>query len=401
MKLQKQKQKMKVINNIVILLIVFTSQLSAQFKYSASLPEVKSTAWYKITLLPEISMHLTDESDLRIYEEEEEVPYLIKQFPPVSSRSLFKEFKIISKQYDDSATTIILQPGIQKVEELVMMITKADVKKEIRITGSKDLQQWFVVKEKEEVIPANEDSSTISRMIISLQPTDYSYYKIEISDKNSEPVSVERIGSYITETVSSGYQEVKFKSVISDSIKTKSTWIKLSYPGPAALNAFEITVSSPALYKRKGIIYIEKNNRLTRAGTIELTSDKNNLIETDLIASSIYIQILNEDNKPLKISSVKTLQYKKYLLAYLEKNKSYQLKFGDSLLLPPSYDLKYFSNSIPANLTEMIPGKVVSLDTIVPEPTESLFSDKRILWTVLIVVLLLLSFITRKMISNL
>ena len=107
MKLQKQNQRMKVINYIVILLIVFTSQLSAQFKYSASLPEVKSTAWYKITLLPEISMHLTDESDLRIYEEEEEVPYLIKQFPPVSSRSLFKEFKIISKQYDDSATTII------------------------------------------------------------------------------------------------------------------------------------------------------------------------------------------------------------------------------------------------------------------------------------------------------
>lgn len=401
MKLQKQNQKMNFIKYIIILLLAITNHVSAQFKYSAALPEPENTAWYKITLLPEISMHLTGESDLRIYNDDDEVPYLIKQFPPVSSKIIFKEFKIISKQYDDSATTIILQPGIQKVQELVIMITKADVKKEIRITGSKDLQQWFVVKEKDEVIPANEDSSTISRMVIALQPTDYSYYKIEISDKTSEPVSIERIGSYITEIVSSGYQEVPFKSVISDSVKTKSTWIKLSYPGLASLNAFEITISEPAFYKRLGIVYIEKNNRLTRTGSIELSSDKINLIETDLTASTIYIQILNEDNKPLKISSVKTLQYKKYLLAYLEKNKSYQLKFGDSLILPPSYDLKYFSNSIPANLTEMIPGKVVSHDTVVPQPTGSLFSDKRILWTVLIVVLLLLSFITRKMISNL
>jgi hypothetical protein len=110
----------------------------------------------------------------------------------------------------------------------------------------------------------------------------------------------------------------------------------------------------------------------------------------------------NEDNRPLKITEAKCLQWNHYCIAHLEKSNQYELRFGDSLLPAPRYDLKYFQQVIPGGLKVIIPGTIAELkQTFAIQESKSFFTDKRFIWLALIIVICLLGFVTYKMMGDL
>ncbi len=396
----------KKVYNIILCLFLFQgwNAFGQQFRYECKIPKVDSTAYYRIALVPAINAKLHDDAgDLRVYDGKKEIPYLLKSDVSSISQQQFISYEIVSKQYlKDSLTLIVIKRSDTSTQhQLVLVVKKADVQKEISISGSNDQEQWYVLKDKQMVIPVSEDAATTSDLPVNLPASDYPYYRVEINDKESGPVNVEQAGYYATTFQSAVFQEIKTTLTVSDSAKTKSTWLTIIADEPVAMDQIVVDIKSPALFKRNVLLYTISNNKLMQVGMTEFKTGIPSVIPVRLKTAKLYIQIMNDDNQALSIGALHCYQYKKYAIANLEKDKEYVLRFGDSLLNNPVYDLEYFRSSITGAMPVINPGDIVEKVSASNEnQTASFFSSKRILWLVIIIVIAFLAFVTRKMIKN-
>jgi hypothetical protein len=404
--LWKMIRRMKKAYNLFfcILLLMGCNAFGQQFRFECKIPKVDSTAYYRIAIIPSLNAKLNDDAgDLRIYEGKKEIPYLLKADKPSVSQQQFRSYEIVSKQYlKDSLTLIVIKRSDTSVQHpLVLIVKKAEVQKEISISGSNDQNQWYVLKNRQMVIPVSDDASTTSDLPVNLPPSDYPYYRVEINDRNSGPVSVEQAGYYVTTFQSAVFQELKITFTVSDSANTKSTWLSVVADEPVQMDQIVVDIGGPDLYLRKVILYTISNNKMMQVGMNELKSGVPSVMPVQMKTAKVYLQIMNDDNQPLSINALHVYQYKKYAIANLEKDKEYFLRFGDSLLENPVYDLEYFRSSISGAMPVIIPGEIIEkVSTSNANQTSSFFSSKRILWVVIIIVITFLAFVTRRMIKN-
>jgi hypothetical protein len=102
----------------------------------------------------------------------------------------------------------------------------------------------------------------------------------------------------------------------------------------------------------------------------------------------IRIEIDNDDNPPLKIDNVTGYQLNRYLLAYLESRKKYQLFFVDSLASVPLYDLRFFNDSI--NVKTLIAGPIERNTTASAIQEKATNNNKWLLWGSILPILIIL-----------
>ena len=147
-----------------------------------------------------------------------------------------------------------------------------------------------------------------------------------------------------------------------DSAAMKQTYINLRFAPPAYPEKLELKIASPDLYLRKGqvilgkpIVTHRKKRKLykpqsmrkfftissTEPATIELPRQQ---------VEELTLIIENEDNQPLMIAGIKALQLNHYLVANLQANEDYTLRFGNEAATTPEYDLQFFRDSIPDDL---------------------------------------------------
>ena len=123
-----------------------------------------------------------------------------------------------------------------------------------------------------------------------------------------------------------------------------------------------------------------------------------------LRAQELWIAIDNHDNPPLTVSDIRVFQVNHYCIASLEKGKYYTLRFSDSLMKAPEYDLKYFRSAIPASLKTIVPAmpeERMQSEQQKQVAPYSLFSDKRFIWAALVLVVIILAMATLKMMKEL
>lgn len=203
-----------------------------------------------------------------------------------------------------------------------------------------------------------------------------------------------------------------FKISQCDSAEVKRSFVKISFSSKQYIDRLEIEIEGPSFFLRRAFIaepileeeiYAEDQEYFESIQNFELSSaDSNHLLITNFRAKEFHIIIENEDNQPLKVSSVKMYQTKKYLTALLEKEGKYVLKFGDVDADEPRYDLKYFENSIPANISELSTGELIELfpakeKEIDPET----MNNKTILWVVISIIVVILGILSIKMVKDL
>src|ERR1017187_5469646 len=219
--------------SLILVLLYLQLSFAQNFLYQASLPLQDSTGFYKIELIPSVNTKLKDDfADLRIIDNEgKETPYILKHDYRISTVSNFKEYPIIDKKIiKDSITQIIFRNNTrERISMFSFVIRNAEVIKQMKLSGSDDMKQWFVVKEWESCGPFRNNKND---SIISLYPipvSDYEYFKIEIDDKHSDPVNIIKIGYYEDATNYSGLTEIKSALQITDSAKKKTTWAHIIF----------------------------------------------------------------------------------------------------------------------------------------------------------------------------
>ena len=403
---------MKALNNLLLFLFLSAGHAGYAYRYEASLPAVASTGFYKIQILPEVNSRLKpDFSDLRLYDHEnKEIPYFLQDENPVSTTVAFKEYSIAEKSFiKDSLTKIILHnPSGDKINNISLRIANAEVQKAMTLSGSYDKNQWFVVKESDLFTSISNANEVSEFRMINFPLSDYFFYKIEINDKRSPPINILKAGAYESITTKGLYTLLKSSWSIKDSLPKKQSWIHLQLEPGSISDVLEMDVSAPAFYVRNAAIYrmqeTSHGKTLVFVQSVVINSKAPiRLSLNGLRAQELWIGIDNHDNPPLTVTGVRTFQVNHYCIASLEKGKYYSLRFSDSLLRAPVYDLKYFQSAIPASLKTIVPGAPQEMKQSEQEKaaTYSLFSDKRFLWAALILVVIILAMATLKMMKEL
>ncbi|SDG83115.1 hypothetical protein [Mucilaginibacter gossypii] len=381
--------------------VILSASAQKKFKYKAALHKIDSTGFYRIGLQPGlVAKAKPDLSDIRIADAKGNfVPYIQAGSLPQRSQKSFVVFPEISNTpKTDTSTVFIIENKTGLVlDRLWIRLQNTAAKRKVNLLGSDDLNQWFAIQEDIPLQEAVQNSEGTYLQSLSFPASNYRYLKIQVNDKNKNPVKFLEAGIY-TEYASTAqsYTPVSPLNIIrADSNKT--TFIDIKLNDNYQVNKLHLNISAPRYYKRSVTVYQFVNNGRELLSEAELSSDKT----TDLLiaakANHLLIEISNGDNQPLSIGEIKAFQSDEYFISYLEAKQSYRFLVGDSLAQAPEYDLKFFADSIGGN-TPVIKHEAVVKNTdyaVAVKPAGKDYTG--LIWVAIIVSLGLLLLLTLKM----
>jgi hypothetical protein len=219
-----------------------------------------------------------------------------------------------------------------------------------------------------------------------------------------------KAGYYEAESVNGQYTEIPVKVQTSDSAMQKKTFVALTAKSSQFVDKIEIEVSGAKYYRRSATLLQKRVSILTngmRKGYytplyhFELTSGRTAIAELAHVRGQLFlIEIENHDNPPLTISSVKAFQLNRYLVAWLDADKQYTIRFGQPKLNTPVYDLSFFKDSIPERLVTLRPGEIKIQGPSKAASVEPFFSSKSIIWIAIILVMIVLGVMSLKLVRE-
>lgn len=401
---------------LVLFLLLVQVSAGQSFRHTATVAPVPENNFYKVLLPPGITNYLNRQlSDIRLYDaNNQEVPYLLQKEKPVQIKKLFKPYEIISHiRRENAGTTLILRnPARTKINNLSLIIKNTNVRKPASLSGSNDAQNWYGIENHYLLHSLYNRSATTEVKMLDFPLSDYEYYKLDIVDSTSAPLHILSAGYYDTYQENGKYAALStlvFKQT--DSSAVKRTYLKFTAPVPVLLDKIDLEITSPALFQREATLIEPQIYRRKRGksytieepiGQFLLKSDqKNSLQLSGLPLKEFYLIIDNEDNPPLQVKAVTGYQLNRYLIASLQKEMVYQVRFGNEKVTAPAYDLSYFKEKIPADITVLMPQDIKITATKTTGKTRAgLFTNKNIIWAAILVVIAFLGYMSYQMLNE-
>ncbi|NEM96928.1 hypothetical protein [Pontibacter burrus] len=409
------------VNKLQILLILvlvgcFKVTEAQQYNWQSSVATPKQQGYHSILLSPEVIGRLkADLSDIRLYSGGKEVPYLLRAEEPVQYKRLFKNYDIVSYTHQKGCCSelLISNPEKRKLNNISLLISNADARKQVKLSGSDNRQDWYVLKEKDILYAINNRASTAEVKLLDFPLSNYRYFRLQLNDSASAPLNILQAGYYDTYTEAGKHIEIPIREFTrKDSLSTKSSYIHVRFAHPVYPERLEFTISSPQLYYRHGQIILgapapEKRRRSKRrkqrqqprpAVSFVLNSNAPAIVELPRQKlRELTIVIQNDDNQPLEITGLIALQLNRYLVAELSPDQEYTLLFGDSTAKAPAYELEYFQDSIPAKLPVVQTGELQQLQPVKKEKNKT---STILIWSAIAVVVAGLSYMTVKLLNE-
>ncbi len=347
---------------IIALSVISISLFGQNYNYQAKVQGVDKSDFVKIGLSPEITSKLnSDFSDIRIYDSNRvEVPYIFFKERRVSERELFVEYEIIEKEHNKKfayTRIVIHNPKKTKINNIVLRIKNADVRKQLKLNASNDRENWYVLKDNYYYNSIDNSDNTSEIRVLNFPWSDYEYYELLIGDYYDKPINILQAGFYNLVKENGKYSQLKINPyAIVDTLK--ETIISIPIQGNY-VDKISFDINQPKYFHREAELFVNevttykkrKSIRIKTLAYFNLVSNSSNVFTIDnLHADTIFIRIKNNDNPSLEIQDIKLYQLKKYLIAELQAANSYDLYFSDAKANKPKYDLRYFTDSIQSKL---------------------------------------------------
>jgi hypothetical protein len=401
--------KLKKMNRLILFILllcgtIFPASAQKNFKYKAALQKIDSTGFYRIGLQPAlVAKAKADLSDIRIADANGNfVPYIQAGSLPQKNQKSFVVFpEITNTSKTDTSTVFIIENKTGLVlDRLWIRLQNTAVKRKVNLLGSDDLNQWFAIQEDIPLQEAVQNSEGTYLQSLSFPASNYHYLKIQVNDKNKNPVKFLQAGIY-TEYASTTQSYIAIAPVnVIRADSNKTTFIDVKLNDNYQVNKLHLNISAPRYYKRGVAVYQFVKNGKELLSEAELSSDKTPDLLIAAKTNHLLIEISNGDNPALSIGEIKAYQSDEYLISYLEAEQSYQFLIGDSSAQAPEYDLKFFADSISGN-TPVIKYEPIVKNTgyaVVAKPAGKDYTV--LIWVAIIVSLGLLLFLTLKMIKE-
>ncbi|SMD32430.1 Protein of unknown function [Reichenbachiella faecimaris] len=398
----------------LICLLIGLQAKGQDFKFEASLPTVADSGFHQVVLSPELlGQTQKNLSDLRVYDHAgEEQPYLVWKESEISTQSLFREYEITEKEYQEDAISYLIFSNKDKkaIDNVSFLVKNTDVKKRARLSGSNDLENWYVIKDNYLLHAMRSEEETSEMKILNFPLSDYAYFKLEINDNYRLPINILKVGYYDMQQakgLTTSFQCPRIEQ--KDSAKV--SYVKMTFSEPMYMEQLQFTVSGaeyffrPAWVKVKRTGVNKQNKRyiyFESLGSFDLNSNsKNELSFEGTVGKEFLLEIDNRDNQSLIVESIQAAYLNRYVVVDLLPSAKYTLNFGDEQLRKPDYDLKQFADQIPSDLTRINHQAVVAIQPEEDQVAESGFwNNKYLVWLVIAVVGFGLTYISLKMVKE-
>ena len=390
--------------SIAIVLMCLALQSSSQnnFHYSAELDAVRSEGFYQIPLTPEVISKLqAGFADIRIVNAaDKQIPYLLKTDRPLFSEARFISMPIISyKKETDKQTHVVIENKTKAtLSELVLIIKNADASRTISLSGSDDKKQWFVIKEN--IFLNNLFTTADDRFVqaLAFPPSKYAFFKIIIHGENVLPVNISNVGVYEQGLINGKFISVPAPIIFQKDSSDNYSYATLRFNEPYLIDRLELQVSGNKFFKRRIDIY-SNDDLINAQKPLYISSNEPMVFPVAVRTNQLLIKVQNDDNPPLKITAASAFQLNRYLAAWLDSGTNYRIVFGDSLALPPRYDLEFFKDSI-RSILPLTYKKIEKNKGSDKKSDNSFFEDKKWMWLIIILVLTVLLFFTVRMVKE-
>lgn len=397
---------------LTIFLLIASASQGQSFRFRADVEPIQQSGFHRILLPPSVVGHLNlNLTDIRLYDNRQrEIPYrLIRQQP--TQTAPFVDYEIVSRQSRPNVVTtlVVRNRAKNRINSLEVVIKNTNVGKKARLSGSSDGQTWYAIDDAIRLEPTTDNPNTTETKRLHFPRSDYEYYRLDVNDSLSTPLNIRRVG-YAAQMASAGaYSAIPDLSFTQRDSSNKDTYLHLTRPENARFDKLAFTIHSSAPFRRRAELGQFRTRKLKRSRvehwfeavrSIELTSTDSNVVYLPgLKTKDLYVVIANDDNPPLVIRDVRAYQLTTYLLANLTDGSTYQLRFSADDVAAPVYDLTPFNATRPANLPII---NVGDLHTLTPDnsQTASLFTDRRIIWPALGLVLLVLGLLSYRMLRE-
>jgi hypothetical protein len=406
-------QKIKAVCLLPALLILMGTPVCAQlkiFKYKADIKKIDSSGVYRVELSPAlIAKSKADLSDIRLVDNTGKfVAYTLSDRLSPDNPDSFIVFPGVSvSPAADTATVYIAEnKNILNISQLWIKLKKTGVRRTVNLSGSDDLKKWFAISEDVPLEEAGEGKEPDYQQPLSFPTSNYRYFKIQVNGKNKTPVKILQSGIYTTNLDNPVYTPLpplKFSSKDTGKI----TSIFINFDEPYQVNKLHFIITGPKYYNRRVVIYETRENDKNKKGNvIELVCDSalnsEGLNDITLAAKPdrLRIDIYNGDDNPLSIAAIQGFQLKEYAVSYLESGHTYSIFTGREVASQPVYDLSFLHNRIYNRLPGIIHSAVYkNPEYEKPQPLVE-HDHSTLLWVVIILVLLVLSFLTLRMVRE-
>ena len=404
---------MNKLTSLILFGLLITSVGWAQsFRFRATVDAVPQPGFHRILLPPDVVGHLNANlTDIRLYDgQQREVPYRLTRQQPTQTTP-FVDYEIISRQSRPNVTTtlVVRNRAQSRISSLGIVIKNTNVGKKARLSGSTDAQNWYAIDDAIRLSPTQTHAGTTDTKRLNFPLSDYEYYRLEVNDSLSTPLNILRVGRYAQLASAGTYSAIPGVITNQRDSSDKRTYIHLTRTDDARFDRLVLVVQSGAPFRRRADVGQFRTRKLRRGRverwfevmrSFELTDADSNVVNLPgLRANELSVVITNDDNPPLVIRDVRAYQLTTYLLANLTAGVPYQLRFSADDVTTPAYDPTPFSTNLPAN-PPMAQLSGITANQAGLANTTSFFTDSRIIWPALGLVLLVLGLLSYRMLRE-
>ncbi len=416
----------------IICAFAFVLSANAQyFKYRAPVNPVDTSGYVRILLQPEVSGALNvGYPDIRLYDGDDgEIPYLLGKDRLVKGINRFIEYPIIEKHEEPADCWITVENPLyktEKLDQLCLEVNNTNANRRMTLIGSYDNVKWFAVKDEfttsyyETVYDGNETTTDVVSFDFPL--SDYRYYRFSFHNwsewwKNYQaPVFVVRAGIMVeTNPASINDQRLELPGISHTQKEIGNTsCIDIVFADSQYVDYMRFDFTSktpPGTFHRGARLYVADSLHDCAKSTSYLSStilSNDALNEFPLAGKKVQhlcLHVENEDDQPLSVNGIQAIQVKQYLMAFLEKGKSYYLLYGNDSISFPKYDIRYSEEDIVLHEMNVVgTGARKELPPGPPEQNDdgvnSFSQNKTVIWGSMFIVVLVLAWMSVKMLRE-
>lgn len=403
---------------ILTLLIYCALGLQAQtnpYRYQRDLKGINNT-WHSLAIPNQVFKKTQSGlADLRIYgfkgKYTVEVPYILEQSADqVTDRET--DFNIINQSSNADGFFYTFQAANQaSINQIKLSFKQTNFDWKTKLEGSNDNKQWFTILKDYRILSIKNNNTDYQFTQLDFTTAKYTYFRLAVKANEQPQLIAAKILK--TDTLKGVYQKVAYKGyqMVNDA-KTKQTIINVDLVNPSHLSYLKINAQSDFdFYRTLKIEYatdrfktdkgIQYNYAQLYDGTISSLETPEFNFASNFVGR-LKITIENNDNKPLRISSL-LLKGPVYELIgrFDDPSFNYALFYGNKDANPPVYELKTFENKIPMQINQLTVGNEQNNPGFKVEVKKApLFENKAWLWALMAVIIGLLGYFAFKMLKS-
>lgn len=375
------------------------------FRYKANVQKVDSSGVYRIELRPGLIAKSNESlSDIRLVDNTgKNVAFILSTRLVLNNPDSFIIFpEVNAGNVTDTAVVYIAEnKNALNISQLWLRLKKAAVNRTVNLSGSDDLKNWFAIKEDIPLEQAGEGNQSDYQQSLTFPTSNYRYFKVQVNGKNKIPVKILQAGIYTT-----SLNKPVFASLpplhYSTSHSGKKTKVLITFNQAFLVNKLHFNIARPKFYNRRISVYaVKARNADEKLTDTVLNSSGSQDVILSAKEKQIGINIYNGDDNHLMIKNITAFQTKIYAICYLEGGKSYKLLTGNHDAKTADYDLSFLNNRAYNQLPGITHSDMYNNPAYIILPHPDKHDDNSIwLWTALILGLLILSFLTFRMVRE-